>query len=165
MSSAILLLALLAAPADAPVPDEPGLHFVAQVDVVAGARAGNPPGAPFVFGGDLLLGFRFDPVRFGVMVGVAAARAPVDFGGFFSVDLVRVKLDSQRTVALFTMAEVASRYSPSAMNPFSLVLLGEVGVRALGISLGVVGGAEIPGGLGDGEVRLGVDFVELLSLL
>jgi hypothetical protein len=43
------------------------------------------------------------------------------------------------------------------------VLLGHAGVRALGISLGVAGGAELTSGLGDGEVRLGVDFVELFA--
>lgn len=159
--SALLLALVLAAGDDV---REPQLHVVAQLGLAGGARAVTTPEAPFFFGLEGLVGLRFDPVRFGASVrGLFTNRPGLDVGGFFTVDLVRVKLDSKHAVALFTGVDVAGRWVPGRASPWSLVLLGHTGVRVLGISLSVAGGAEVPSGIGDGEVRLAVDFVELLS--
>lgn len=148
-------LALAGSPADAPA-----LNFVAQVDVAGGARA---VADPFYFSPALRLGLRFDPVRFGaVFRGLLSAQSGLDVGGFASVDLLRLLFDSEHNVALFIGTDVFARFVAAR---WSLVMLGVVGVRAVGISLSVVGGAELPPALGNGEVRLGVDLVELISAL
>ncbi|MFZ5439762.1 MAG: hypothetical protein ACOZQL_07120 [Myxococcota bacterium] len=159
--SALVLAMVLAA---APDTQEPQLHVVAQLGLTGGARAVLTPEAPFFFGLDGAVGLRFDPVRFGASVrGLFSNRAGLDVGGFFTVDLVRVKLDSKRSLALFTGVDVAGRWVPGRATPWSTVVLGHTGLRALGISLSVAGGAEVPSGVGDGEVRLAVDFVELFA--
>lgn len=159
MSALVLALVLHAAPL---VP-EPRLHVVAQLDLTGGARA---VAAPFFFGLDAMVGARFDPVRFGAQVrGLFSRETGLDVGGFFTVDLVRVELDSRLTLAVFTGVDVMARWMPGRPSPWSTVLLGQTGLRVLGITLTVAGGAEVPSGLGDGEVRLGVDLVEFVTFL
>ncbi|MFT3710862.1 MAG: hypothetical protein QM817_24825 [Archangium sp.] len=139
--------------------DAPTLNFVAQLDIAGGARA--VPG-PFFFSPGLRAGFRFDPVRFGVVArGLLSSQSGVDVGGFASVDVLRLLLDSERNVSLFVGADVYARFVAAP----TLVLLGVVGVRAVGISLSIVGGVELSPAIGNGEVRLGVEFVELISAL
>lgn len=162
MLSAVVAMTLAAG--DAPVVEEPQLHVVAQLGVAGGARAVGLPEAPFFFGLEGLVGLRFDPVRFGASVrGLVAARSGLDVGGFFVVDVVRLKFDSLRSLAVFAGVEAAGRWVPARATPWSAVVLGQLGVRVLGVSLAVVGGAEVPSGIGDGEVRLGVDFVEVFA--
>jgi hypothetical protein len=154
-----LILASVLAGAGTPT-DAPTLNFVAQVDLAGGARA--VPG-PFYFAPGVRLGLRFDPVRFGVVFrGLLSEQSGVDLGGFASVDVLRLLVDSERSVSLFVGADV---YARAVSARWSLVVLGAVGVRAVGVSLSVVGGVELAPALGNGEVRLGVDFVELLSAL
>jgi len=161
--NALVLMTLLAA-ADAPVITEPQLHVVAQLGATGGARAVLAPEEPFFAGLDGMLGLRFDPIRFGLFArGLFSTKLGLDVGGFFTVDAVRVKLDSKRSVALFTGVDVLGRWVPARPSPWSTVLLGHLGVRVLGISVAVAGGGEIPSGLGELEVRLGVDFVELFA--
>ncbi len=160
------VLISVASAVDAPVTTEPELHVVAQLELAGGARATSLPEAPFFFGVNALLGLRFDPVRFGAEVrGLFSTRPGLDVGGFFTVDLVRVKLDSRLALALFTGVEVLGRWVPGRSSPWSTVVLGQTGLRAVGLSLTVCGGAEVPSGVGDGEVRLGVEFVELITFL
>jgi hypothetical protein len=157
---------LISAAPDAPLLKEPELNFVAQLEFTGGARAAPAPEAPFFFGLDALVGFRFDPVRFGLEArGLFTRQSGLDVGGFFTVDLVRLKLDSRLAVALFTGVDVMARWIPTRPSQWTTVVLGHTGIRVLGVSLTVAGGAEIPNGVGDGEVRLGIDFVEFITAL
>ena len=161
-----LALLLLCAAGDAPVIEEPGLHAVVQLEAAGGARATVTPEAPFFFGVNALLGLRFDPVRFGVQArGLFSAQTGLDVGGFFTVDLVRAKLNSQLALALFTGVDVLARWVPGRASAWSGVALAQLGFRAVGISLTVAGGTEFPTVLGDGEVRLGFELVELITFL
>ena len=164
--NALVLSLVLCAAVDTPMLQEPTLNVVAQLELAGGARAAPSPEAPFFFGLNALIGARFDPVRFGLQArGVFTNRSGLDLGGFFTVDVVRLKLDSRLAVALFTGVDVMARWVPLRSSPWSTVLLGHAGLRALGLSLTVAGGAELPTGQGDGEVRLGIDFVEFITFL
>ena len=161
--NALVLWAVLSAAMDQPMLQEPTLNVVAQLELAGGARATQEP---FFFGLNALLGARFDPVRFGVQArGLFANQSGLDLGGFFTVDLVRLKIDSRLAIALFTGIDVMARWVPLRASAWSTVVLGHTGLRALGLSLTVAGGAELPSGQGDGEVRLGIDFVEFITFL
>ena len=163
--SALVLLGLLslgAVEADSPV--------LAGVEFSGGARAVVPPEAVFDFGLKAMVGLRFGPVRFGTQVrGLFSNQLALDLGGFFTVDLVRAQLEARLSIALFTGFEVMGRWMPSRSPQWTAVALGVFGVRALGLSLSFAGGAEFPvplqGALGNGEVRLGVELVELITFL
>lgn len=134
-----------------------------------GARATTPPEAPFNFDAQVSLGLKFGPVRFGTQVrGLFSSQLALDLGGFFTVDLVRAQLEPRLSIALFTGVEVMGRWMPSRAPQWTAVTLGVFGVRALGLSLSFAGGAEFPvpqGALGNGEVRFGVELVELITFL
>lgn len=155
----ISLLSLGATEADSPV--------LAGVEFSGGARATVPPEATFNFGLKGLFGLRFGPVRFGTQVrGLFSNQPALDLGGFFTVDLVRAQLEARLSIALFTGFEVMGRWMPSRTPQWTAVTLGVFGVRALGLSLSFAGGAEFPvpqGALGNGEVRFGVELVELIT--
>ncbi len=162
----LMLWLVLCAAEDTPMLQEPTLNVVAQLELAGGARATQSPEAPFFFGLNALIGARFDPVRFGLEArGLFTNRSALDVGGFITVDVVRLKLDSRLAVAIFTGVDVMARWVPLRASPWSTVVLGHTGLRVLGLSLTVAGGAEIPTGQGDGEVRLGIDFVEFITFL
>jgi len=153
------LLSLGVVEADSPV--------LAGVEFSGGARAVTAPEGVFDFGLKGMLGLRFGPVRFGTQVrGVFSNQPALDLGGFFTVDLVRAQLEARLSIALFTGFEVMGRWLPSRSPQWTAVALGVFGVRALGLSLSFAGGAEFPvpqGALGNGEVRFGVELVELIT--
>ena len=160
--SALVLVAMLglgAAETDSPV--------LVGLELSGGARAVMAPEAPFNAGLKGSFGLRFGAVRFGVQVrGLFSNQWALDLGGFFTVDLVRAQLEARLSIALFTGFEVMGRLMPTRAPQWTAVTLGVFGVRALGISLSFAGGAEFPvgpGALGNGEVRFGVDVVELLT--
>lgn len=164
--NALVLSLLISAASDTPMTQEPTLNVVAQLELAGGARATQSPEAPFFFGLNALIGARFDPVRFGLQArGLFTRRSALDVGGFLTVDVVRFKLDSRLAIAIFTGVDVLARWVPQRISQWSTVVLGHTGLRAVGISLTVAGGAEIPSGQGDGEVRLGIDFVEFITFL
>ncbi|MDP3152964.1 MAG: hypothetical protein Q8N23_09865 [Archangium sp.] len=164
--NALVLSLVLCASADTPILQEPTLNVVAQLELAGGARATQAPEAPFFFGLNALIGARFDPVRFGLQArGLFSNHSGLDLGGFFTVDLVRLELDSRLAIAVFTGVDVMARWVPLRASAWSTVVLGHTGLRALGLSLTVAGGAELPSGQGDGEVRLGIDFVEFITFL
>jgi len=152
------LLSLTAEPEASPV--------LAGLQLSAGARA-VAPSETFNAGLGGFLGLRFGPVRFGPLIHVLFSRELlVDLGGFFTVDLVRMQLEPRLSVALFTGVETFGRVKPALPARWSVVVQGVFGLRALGVSLSFVGGAELPvpaGVLGTGEVRLGVELVELIT--
>lgn len=159
--SALALAAWLAVGASADLP------VIAGLSLSGGARAVAPPEHVFNFGLEGLVGLRFGPVRFGGQVrGLFSNQAALDVGGFFTVDVVRVQLEPRLSLALFSGVEVMGRWLPSRSPQWTVVTLGVFGVRALGVSLGFAGGAEFPlpqGALGNGEVRLGFELVELVT--
>ena len=66
------------------------------------------------------------------------------------------------------LTEAWGRLMPSRTPPWTAVVQGVFGLRALGVSLGFSGGAEFPvpgGALGTGEVRLGFELVELITFI
>lgn len=155
----ITLLSLGAEPEASPV--------VAGLQLSGGARAVTPPEAVFNFGLEGFFGLHLGPVRFGTLVrGVFSSQLAVDLGGFFTVDLVRAQLEPRLSLALFTGVEAWGRLMPSRSPAWTAVVQGVFGLRALGVSLSFAGGAEFPlpqGALGNGEVRLGVELVELIT--
>jgi hypothetical protein len=142
---------------------------LAGISLGGGARATTPPEATFNFDAQVSLGLKFGPVRFGTQVrGLFSNQLALDLGGFFTVDLVRAQLEPRLSIALFTGVEVMGRWMPSRAPQWTAVTLGVFGVRALGLSLSFAGGAEFPlpqGALGNGEVRFGVELVELITFL
>ena len=154
----VALLSLGAEPEASPV--------LAGLQLSSGARAVAPPDT-FNVGLGGFLGLRFGPVRFGPLIHVLFSRELLlDLGGFFTVDLVRLQLEPRLSVALFTGVETWARVKPELPARWSVVAMGVFGVRALGVSLSFAGGAEFPipaGVLGNGEVRLGVELVELIT--
>ena len=165
--SALVLLGLLSLGAV-----EEDSQVLAGVEFSGGARAVAPPAGEgiFDFGLKAMVGLRFGPVRFGTQVrGLFSQQQALDLGGFFTVDLVRAQLEARLSIALFTGFEVMGRWMPSRSPQWTAVALGVFGVRALGLSLSFAGGAEFPvplqGALGNGEVRLGVELVELITFL
>ncbi|MDP1821634.1 MAG: hypothetical protein Q8L48_00245 [Archangium sp.] len=160
--NALMLVAVLslgAADTDSPV--------LAGISLSGGARGTVPPEAVFNFGLQGFFGLRFGPVRFGTQVrGLFSTQQALDVGGFFTVDLVRAQLEARLSLALFTGFEVMGRWLPSRAPQWTAVTLGVFGVRALGLSLSFAGGAEFPlpqGAVGNGEVRFGVELVELIT--
>ena len=140
---------------------------VAGLQLSGGARAVAPPDAVFNFGLGGFLGLHFGPVRFGTLVkGLFSSQLALELGGFFTVDLVRAQLEPRLSIALFTGFEAWGRWMPSRGPPWTAVVQGVFGLRALGVSLSFAGGAEFPvpgGALGNGEVRLGLELVELIT--
>lgn len=157
----ITLLSLGAEPEASPV--------VVGLQLSGGASAVAPPEAVFNFGLGGFFGLHFGPVRFGTLVrGVFSKQTSLDLGGFFTVDLVRAQLEPRLSIALFTGFEAWGRLMPSRTPPWTAVVQGVFGLRALGVSLGFSGGAEFPvpgGALGTGEVRLGFELVELITFI
>lgn len=157
----ITLLSLGAAPEASPV--------IAGLQFSGGARAVTPPEAVFDFGLGGFFGLHFGPVRFGTLArGLFSNQLAVDLGGFFTVDLVRAQLEPRLSIALFTGVEAWGRWMPSRGPPWTAVVQGVFGLRALGVSLSFAGGAEFPlpgGAIGVGEVRLGFELVELITFI
>lgn len=157
----ITFLSLGAEPEAAPV--------IAGLQLSGGARAVTPPAAVFNFGLGGFFGLHFGPVRFGALGrGLFSNQTSVDLGGFFTVDLVRAQLEPRLSIALFTGVEAWGRWTPSRSLPWTAVVQGVFGLRALGVSLSFAGGAEFPvpgGALGNGEVRLGFELVELITFV
>lgn len=163
--SALVLAGLLSLFAAA----EPDSPVLVGLELSGGARAVDPLEGTFNFGVKGSFGLRFGAVRFGTSVrGLFSNQAAVDLGGFFTVDLVRVQLERRLSIAVFTGVEALGRYMPTRLSPWTAAVLGVFGLRALGLSLSFAGGAEFPvpgGAIGNGEVRFGVEFVELITLL
>lgn len=141
-----------------------------------GARGGwGGPDAAIV-GGGLFAGGRWAGWRTGVSGDASWWRATprgvaIDFGAFLSGDIVALWLDPTISAAWFVGGEPAFRWVSSTTRwAFAPAL--ETGVRAVGVSMGIVGRPEfglqaVPDGSQVGldvEFRLGLDFVEFARL-
>lgn len=161
----LLALVVAAAPSDV---RERVPWLTVQLGFGGSARASTAD--TFAGVGEFKLGVRLEPVHFGLTVqGLAARELAAGAGGFLLFDLVRLKLDSALTLAAFAGAEGLAQYTPAQRQPWSGVVLGNLGLRAVGVSVTIAGGAEwlelgrAP--QGEAQVRVAVDFVELGLLI
>lgn len=174
MSPLLLALALAAAP----TADEVSLPRSVQISVEAGTSARPPSPWESTFAAllgarvglnvdtsKLDFGFRFGALgRLHFDVGPNGVAPNGDVGGYVALEYRPLQLDTGIALALSVGVDLFGRHLAPRPEPWSVVGMGVVSLRVIGIFLAVAGGGEQPrGGLpavGVMELRLGIETLE-----